>query len=380
MTNALTFKQKFQVKGISWAKKRYEEVRFSLSVQTNPPIAIHFSKKGNPITEALPYDDFEGEATCSIAVSSQQFKFVDELLNGKYSPYWTPFETPIVRDGNEIVGSDGLLFENALPIASMLSPDLLSIIHQSEEKLRGTIIDVVKAFRWRYSADSPPEPVSFWGLYWHASGEVTRHVPLRQVQIKFGGIRHINITEERAAEIGRIVGIMGVKEPLGHSLLYQARYNQKEGHFESAVVLAFLSLEAGLKKFLGSKSGEVSWLLENQPSPNVHKMLHDLVPLASGIDLKKWETFSPIFSKVKQLMECRNKIMHTGVVNERFPAPDRFIRCVEQVLYLLDALSGLTWAYGKFSKPTREIMGWTFTESDDADENRETIITITNWQ
>ena len=82
--------------------------------------------------------------------------------------------------------------------------------------------------------------------------------------------------------------VSDLDEPLGHILLKEAGIIDKKS-LRSLIMIMTAALEAAIKIHIGKITPDTNWLMEKTPSPPMHKMSREYLPLlhSQPVDFKK---------------------------------------------------------------------------------------------
>jgi hypothetical protein len=105
------------------------------------------------------------------------------------------------------------------------------------------------------------------------------------------------------------------------------------------------ALETGVKEHIGRVLPKAAWLMQKLPSPPIFRILRDYLPdlHGGGEVVTDWEILRTLWRVCEKLTEDRNKLAHTGA-NPSSRDVIEYIAAVHDVLYVLDALEGGSWA------------------------------------
>ncbi|HHE9409934.1 TPA: hypothetical protein ACPGZZ_000807 [Haemophilus influenzae] len=79
------------------------------------------------------------------------------------------------------------------------------------------------------------------------------------------------------------------------------------------------ALETGIKTHISKLSPDTEWLLENLPSPPIDKIFKNYIPLLyekCGRAIEFQKELKSLTKQIKDIIEVRNKIAHTGKLPE----------------------------------------------------------------
>jgi hypothetical protein len=158
----------------------------------------------------------------------------------------------------------------------------------------------------------------------------------------------------------------GVHEPIARALLREAW----SSHFtnpRAALVLGVAALEVGTKDCIARLMPESTWLVDNMPAPNVHKMIKDYLPelLANRGNLRIYAPTRKPMRAVQTAVENRNTVVHRFATSEayekavqalRYLALEETLLMVEEFLSLFDLYTGMPEARRRIRTETRQEM------------------------
>jgi hypothetical protein len=144
--------------------------------------------------------------------------------------------------------------------------------------------------------------------------------------------------------VGTLVA-SGQDEPLARQLLREA-WAQKDRSQRSALVLAIAAVEVGLKHCISALVPDARWLVENVPTPPLHKMLTEYLPLLPVRTVSGKFCMPPdnLLDEIRTGVELRNRVVHLGHVKMTAEKLDRLLRGVSDLLWILDTYQGHEWA------------------------------------
>jgi hypothetical protein len=137
----------------------------------------------------------------------------------------------------------------------------------------------------------------------------------------------------------------GHGEPVAHQLLVEA-FEQSRSNPRGAFVLAVAAAEVGVKQYAARGGESESWLLSELPSPPLTKLLKDYLPLLTTRRTTNGEVIPrSIRASLDSAVQTRNKIVHRGAGAPSSIVLTELLATVNDLLYLLDWLSGSEWAF-----------------------------------
>lgn len=217
------------------------------------------------------------------------------------------------------------------------------------------IVKFLQIIIWRMKIRGIPSSlyVSPTSLFW---GELSRSVkcfddidfkqiPTGITEVGIPGKDELELTRENEIEISELLN-SGGNMPLGHGLLREA-WRIHESNQRSALVIAIAAVETQVKEFITHSAPETEWLIENFPSPPLHKIIKDYLPRLTSYSgeanlipqiPKEWRSI------LHDAVEKRNKVVHGRFVNIDHEELILVLNTVFDFLYFLDYHSGEKWA------------------------------------
>jgi len=250
-----------------------------------------------------------------------------------------------------------------IPRLHMCPSDIIDLIKNAESDLASEAERLLRLIRWRQFCDAPGEIFKHSALYWRV-GEgdfpITPHNGDPSRELTIHGMFGVHWSEEHSTDLQELWNERDVIEPLGHTLLREAR-DLASTSPRSSILMMTTALETAVKMHISSIAPDTMWLMQEIPSPPIFKVLRDYIPLIHrnrGIELDFWNFVKPLINRVQKLTEVRNKVAHTGKIPDHAgPLQDDF-ELVLDFLYLLDVLEGHEWAKSLVSSELRKTLGW----------------------
>jgi hypothetical protein len=298
----------------------------------------------------------------SRSVPTKLANFVEQLIHRKFDWPDEPLVPLIEREQVQIDAAGNIAEGFSVPF-DLYPSALQEVCDDVFRELREGLERFLKLLRWQQEIDAPHqvfefEPALYWrvaeGPYWHVGqrrrGSSTTQSP--------AGITWSN---EDQREFGALWAQPAAEEPLAHELLREAKM-ALQGSPRSALLLTATALETGVKMHAAKLVPDAGWLLSEMPSPPIHKMLRDYIPMlhaGRGTGLADWAKLRPLFKDAQNLAEYRNDLTHAGEMPADVLATvPQLITSVSDLLYVLDMLEGHEWAKECVSRKTRELLGW----------------------
>ena len=324
-----------------------------LTVQlSEPEVKVSLSGVSHPIKYRA-----QGAVSCD----PEQFDFVRSLISGRYVPIsGSPISLPHIAYGKEKIAANGLIAEGYGLRQHHLPSGVRALCIEARRHLVQQVSKLVRMFRWAQNVDAPHNTFADEGgaLYWKVdlTHEEFRIVPLRSNAQTSRSPIGIRWSEDDQKHLNTLLK-SDVEEPLAHEL-------RREGFTlwatapRSAILALTSALEIGVKQHVASVAPNTAWLLEELPSPPIHKILKHYLPILHS-DRKniQWERLRTLCKSAQDLSEIRNKIAHAGKMSPNTNI-DKFVSLVTDWLYILDFLNGHAWAADHVSAATRALLGW----------------------
>jgi hypothetical protein len=230
-------------------------------------------------------------------------------------------------------------------------------VRQKAREIGRLSSDAYRLLLWRFRIISgPPDlelnPTSlFWAELPPETAKLTvgdlnwRQVPAGTIWLGLPDIGHLDLRPAVGETLTELLE-EGLKSPLGHELLWEAR-RIRESNWRSALVMGVAAVETSVKEFITQVEPQTAWLLQNMQSPPLHKILKDYLPTlksaAAGYEKvpslpKEWR------STFNNAVELRNKIVHGRSVGADDKLIEDLLRTAYELLYFLDYHGGHEWA------------------------------------
>lgn len=129
-----------------------------------------------------------------------------------------------------------------------------------------------------------------------------------------------------------------INEPIHHSLLREAKSIVSSSP-TSAFVISVVSLETAVKYFISRMVPSATWLVDNSPSPDVHRLLKEFIPnLKPDFILPTAD-----LDEVKSIIGNRNKMVHSGKMDFDINRIVRSLILIENIISTIDHHAGWPW-------------------------------------
>lgn len=155
----------------------------------------------------------------------------------------------------------------------------------------------------------------------------------------------LTVDDSARQDIERTVKYGGA-EPLGHELFREAKAHQPQNP-RSALVLALVAAETGIKQCISTLAPDSRWLIENSPSPDLVKLIKEYLPTLTpkqGIYGKAWPLPNEDLAVLKKCVAARNRIVHGRTTNYSADNNVVLFPIINDLLFLCDYSQGWSWA------------------------------------
>ena len=200
----------------------------------------------------------------------------------------------------------------------------------------------IGVLRWRSRTLGSTRPLSGTSFDWSLSGEEWLPMPGFRTGLAFDDDSRLELTMGAAREIGELLA-RDKREPVAHALLREA-WNVRRESPNSALLIGMTALEVGIKHYVAACIPPTTWLVENLPTPPIHRIMGEYVPQLKPPTDREPVTFDE--SAVRQIRSAsnlRNELAHVGrdtPIEKLKP----ILLTVRDVLWILDAAVGHGWA------------------------------------
>lgn len=335
----------------------------------SPETTVSLRSVNRPVSGQEGFDNLECKASLVLPASKHQADFIAGLAEGRYVVLpGAPVKLPVRVRGEERIDATGRIVVNMSIPFELYPPDVQLLWRSAYQQLKAAQGRFLRLLRWMQDVDSPHDYYSSPPLlYWRCAGDtasgdhklaVGPEVERNPGGVDIRGVRGIVWNDTQAAALQSLLDA-GATEPLAHELLREARLLADTGSLRSALLMAATAVETGVKEHIGRLRPHTSWLLQNIPSPPVHKILRDYVRemhVSSSL-IRDWNVLKPLWNGCDKLAQARNATTHTGA-GIPDAAVDQYLELASDVLYVLDALAGQEWAQRRVSSKVRTALGW----------------------
>lgn len=252
--------------------------------------------------------------------------------------------------------ADGTLNMNCVLPLHILPHNMRDFITQTRRTIRAAVDDTIRLVRWRYHIPGGHLPARGLDLagHWTLDGENWFPVPT-ETTLRISGMSRRSLSRRRLAVVADLY-LSGVREPVAHEMIREAA-NLERSNPRSALSMGVAALEVGVKSFVADAVPDVTWLIENLPSPAIERILRDFVP---RLETERSESlvFPPgMLTGVRRAVEMRNALVHGGAMPRRAEAVVDALDLIKDILWILDWHRGFDWAASNVRAETLETMG-----------------------
>ncbi|HHE9442436.1 TPA: hypothetical protein ACPG1Q_000154 [Haemophilus influenzae 10810] len=298
-------------------------------------------------------------------VHQEQYDFIinyirDKRVTTTSSTITLPLYSNV--DPNKCVIDDKGYCQKGFSLKRFMCPDdIQELINSAETELYNKMNDLLGLITWNHGIHVN---ASFdkGTLYWGEKGKDNFFIVPRNLnQQEFPVFLSNDITwEEQDGKVLSESWGKNLKIPLGHILAREATV-LIEHYPGSAILMMTSALETGIKTHISKLSPDTEWLLENLPSPPIDKIFKNYIPLLyekCGRAIEFQKELKSLTKQIKDIIEVRNKIAHTGKLPENIGNIYEMLQFVFDILYLLDVLNGNQWAKELVSSKLMRKLSW----------------------
>lgn len=174
----------------------------------------------------------------------------------------------------------------------------------------------------------------------------------------------IKWSDSEVVELEKIWKSKDIEEPLAHELLREA-VSVLDSSPRSALLILCSALEIAVKQHVGYMVPKSTWLITELPSPPIIKILYKYFPELhpDSTVVPSWEKLRSLFKIFDEMIVQRNKLAHRGEFSD-VESLGKYIDCVRNFLYIIDALEGHEWAKSRVDTNIKELLGWPVNADD----------------
>lgn len=326
-------------------------------------------KPANPKDACGHWGGLKCKVNATYPATKAQAMFVDSYNKQKVMLRVSDRITlPFKPKDDVLIAEDGSWGKGFSPRRYLCPQDISQLINLAESDLASQTDRFLKLLRWRQGVDAPGEVVDHRTIYWKVGNGEDQIAPLdggplepTTVQGMFG-IRWDGVYP---SDLQELWSAYDLTEPLGHVLLREAATLATESP-RSSILIMTTALETAVKMHISKIVSNTGWLMEEMPSPPIHKVLRSYLPLihqANGNEVEYWAKVKPFINKVEHLFNVRNKVAHTGKIPKKVGKVEvgsiqDYLELVSDMLYLLDVLDGHEWAKSLACYGLQQALGW----------------------
>lgn len=251
---------------------------------------------------------------------------------------------PYLECGKERVSEDGSVASDFIVPLDFLPKAARDRLSQVLAEMNSDITNFLNALRWRCASDGGYQVSLKSGLEWSTNQKDWHLVPYNynvSAQVYSG----LDFSKETLSNVTSLWK-RGCKEPLAHELIREAKQLSQAAP-RSALLMAFAALETGVKWWISDTVPETAKLLEKMPSPPVVTLIQEIVPSILEERSEQHDSF-PLSKDAKEFLQKwnsqRNEVAHGRKTTLKLEELTCFIQFASDILYILDACSGHSWA------------------------------------
>jgi hypothetical protein len=196
------------------------------------------------------------------------------------------------------------------------------------------------------------------GLAYSLDGSNWKTLQSRAVSIHLGrGVLTLTMTEKVATSVSELWR-KGTEPPFAQELFREA-FEQESQNPRSCLVIAVAAVEVGFKELVGSLAPDAKWLVDNVPSPPLHKMLRKYLPeLRTKALPKEAKAFVPakLITLIEDAVEMRNSVVHSKPPKIPSEKLRDILLAIHDCLYLFAFYNGQAWALDRVTMETKAQM------------------------
>jgi hypothetical protein len=246
----------------------------------------------------------------------------------------------------DFISEDGEIVANCVAPFPILPEALQNAVTQVVRELNEAITRVVGLLRWRTGFGGMHQPFASRGAEWSPDGIEWHCLPRRTGADIWAEPADIQVSDVVNEDLHALVS-SGISEPLGHALFREA-WEQRRENPRSALLIGVSALEVGVKQFITERVQDTRWLVEELPSPPVHRMLSEYLPtLPAPEGGSEFERPSDkTLETIRDAIDARNKLAHVGRELVSPETLNEALLTIRQMLWRLDEAQGFVWARG----------------------------------
>jgi hypothetical protein len=325
-----------------------------LEISSLEPIKISILKKESiTVTLRLPYEDeisigYKNDQIFCVAELIIQppkkcISVFDSLISDKKPNYIMDYVEQLAsRFPSDNFSSDKVSF----PLG-IFPLDFQEFSNDIYAQLTNSISRVIKLFRWRYQLDKQKQnPFAAKQFCWSYDGCKWNNMP-HSIRVFMEDHHILTVTKSEIATIQELADDE-INEPIHNDLLLEAYNSYRLNNNRSAFLIAYSSLEIGIKNMISEFVPEISWIISEMQSPPLQKLLSDDLiniikndagkELFSSLDLKK------IRIKLQKLGQTRNELAHGRKVDIKKDEVLEILDYTKNFNRMIDNIRGYHWS------------------------------------
>lgn len=293
----------------------------------------------------------------SDAAPEKLCEFVQALNSRKFLPYegmkikLPLFSTP--RTGRLLIAEDGSLQDDYRLNVRYYPPELQSLASKAHTELHEKASCFVRLLTWFFGDSESHAKIRESSIYLNSYEHVASSEPSASI-IRYTPIIWDGTNSKNFEDVWR----SAATEPLAQEMRREAT-SMMAAAPRSALLMLTSALEVGVKHYISRDLPFEGWLAMEAPSPPIVKILTKYVKeLKTTEDVSQWKKLKPLFNRIQERNKDRNKVAHQG---KEAPSPSKlkeYQKDVTDVLYILDYLSGQSWARHNVRPDTCKKLGW----------------------
>ena len=121
-------------------------------------------------------------------------------------------------------------------------------------------------------------------------------------------------------------------------------------------MIGVTAAEIALKQLIGELAPDAGWLVENMPSPPIHKIAKDYIPSLKVRARLEGKTLRPpkkLLKRLGEAVELRNKVVHAGGAPPSQEELKGILAAMEDLVWICSLYTGHNWAWDHLSSDTK---------------------------
>ncbi len=345
-----------ELRDFRFNRSRSEALEF---FSDSPPLAISIRSK---LPQGVQGGVLECRLSRTIEVEADLAEFIKGLSEYRYVRLKdSPISPPFYLSGEMRIADDGKLCRREQVPYDVYPTRLRELVDRMSRELLEDQQRFLRLLRWSQDGNSSHvlyerEPELYWGVTSQDYAPVARPQVGSDDRMLYWAIGWEPHHRELLAKLWPD---KSSEEPVAHELLREAHALASYGSFRSALLMSATAVEVGAKDHISRHRPHTEWLMQNLPSPPIHKLLRHYLYEIHGEGPAKdyWDGLRNLWAKTQKLAEARNKIAHAGA---KVDSDDVWshLQTAHDVLYVLDVLDGHEWARTRVSSELQKALGW----------------------